>query len=156
MDFWNRYATNAIHEAQGKPFTKEFGGKCTMLIARDNNPQYSDLLTEQYELHKEILDDKSSKEAKATAKVCSEKIMIFVMARAILLNWTGEVKYQKLDLPYSVENAEKLLGLAEFRKKVAELAADFRNFSAVTEAEDEKNLSPISDGASPGAVSSTS
>ncbi len=155
MDFYNRWATNAIHEAQGKPFTKEFGGKCSLLIARSNNPAYTRMLAEQFDIHKEVLEDKSSQAAKDAAQALNDKVVIFIMARTILLNWTGDVKYQGNNLPYSVENAELLLALPEFRNKVAGLAGDFNNYRMVQEAADEKNSAPTSNGASPGAPGSS-
>jgi hypothetical protein len=156
MDIFNLYATNIAQEAEGKPFTKEFGGDATFLIARSGNPKYARLLNAAYEANKAILDDKTTDAAREAAQACSDKIMIDVMAKSVLLGWTGNVKYQGADLPYSVENAAKLLALSEFRKLVGTLSDNFKNYRLAVEAEDAENLPVISTGTSNGAPTSSS
>ncbi len=156
MDIYNLYQTSILQENGGRPFTKEFGGDATFLIARAGNPKYSRLLTAEYETHKAILDDKSSEAAKDAATACSDAIMVRIMAKSILLGWTGNVKFKGADLPYSVENAALLLAIPEFRKKVSGLSDDYRNYREVQEAADEKNSGPTPNGASPGDPESTS
>lgn len=157
LDIFNQFATNTAHEEEGRPFDKEFGADVTFVIARAGNRTYSRMLQAQVDAHKHTLDQKATEEQKLASEDRSEKIMIDVMAKSILLGWSGNVKYQGKPLPYSVDNAIMLLQLKEFRKKVDGLSNDFKNFRLISEEEDAKKSATTSNGASHGApVSSIS
>lgn len=137
MDFHATYATDPKAELEGREV--DWGGGIKLLIARAHNPKYTRMLAQQYEAHKHTLDQKETDEQLATAEARSNKIMAYVMARSILLGWTGPVKFKGQDLPYSVANAEMLLEIKDFQAEVAKKAADFRNFRVKVEEGDEKN-----------------
>lgn len=152
MDFFATYAVDPRAELEGREF--DWGGGVKLLIARAHNPKYTRMLAQQYEAHKHTLDQKDSEEQQATAEDRSNKIMAYVMARALLLGWSGPVNYKGQPLPYSVANAEMLLQLKDFQSEVAKKAADFRNYRYEAEATDEKNSPITSDGTSNGVPSS--
>ena len=64
--------------------------------------------------------------------------MVKVIAKTILLGWEN-VKFKGEDLPYSLTNAEMLLGIKDFRREIVKLADDFDSFKAQKAEEDEKN-----------------
>lgn len=148
MDFFAAYATNPALEQDGKDF--DFGGGVTMRIARAHNPKYTRILNKLYEAHKHTLELKDTPEQQATAAETSHKIMAEVMSKSILLGWTGPVKYKGQDLPYSVENAKKLLLIKDFQEDVAKRAANFHNFRFEIEEADAKNSVTTSPGTSNG------
>lgn len=152
MDFFSAYAVDPKAEQEGRDF--DWGGGVKLKIARAHNPAYSRLLASQYETYKHVLDQKDTVEDQAAAEACSNKIMAYVMARSLLLGWTGPVTYKGQPLPYSVANAEMLLAMKDFQNEVAKKAADFRNFRFEVEAADEKNSPSTSGGTSNGAPSS--
>lgn len=152
MDFFAAYATDIKAETEGKDIP--WGGGVTLTIARAHNPQYTRLLANLYEKYKDVLDKKDTPEELAEAEACSNKLMAEVMAKTILLGWTGPVMYKKQPLPYSTANAQVLLQLKDFQNEVAKKAADFRNFRFETEEADAKNLPTTSDGTSNGAPNS--
>lgn len=152
MDFFSAYATDSKAEQEGREF--DWGGGVKLKIARAHNPQYSRLLASQYETYKHILDQKDTAEDQAAAEACSSRIMAYVMARSVLLGWTGPVTYKGQPLPYSVANAEMLLSLKDFQSEVNRKANDFRNYRFEQEAADEKNSPATSGGTLNGAPSS--
>jgi hypothetical protein len=153
MDFHALYATDPKAEQEGREF--DWGGGVKLKIARAHNPTYSRLLASQYETYKHVLEQKATEEDQAAAEACSNKIMAYVMARSLLLGWTGPVTYKGQPLPYSVANAEMLLSLKDFQNEVNRKANDFRNYRYETEAADEKNSPATSDGTSNGDPSSS-
>jgi hypothetical protein len=144
MDIFAQYATDPKAELEGREVS--WGGGITFLIARAHNPKYTRMLAQQFEAHKHTLEQKDSDEQLATAEDRSNKIMAYVMARSILLGWTGPVEYQGQPLPYSVANAEKLLLIKDFQVEVTKKANDFRNFRVKAEEADEKNSPTTSAG----------
>jgi hypothetical protein len=152
MDFFYAYSTDPKAEQEGREF--DWGGGIKLKIARAHNATYSRLLASQYEANKHILDQKETAEDQAAAEACSNKIMAYVMARSILLGWTGPVVFKGQPLPYSVANAEMLLSIKDFQSEVAKKAGDFRNYRVEQEVADEKNSPATSDGTSNGAPSS--
>jgi hypothetical protein len=137
MDFHRAYATDPKAELEGKEF--DWGGGVKLTIARAHNPSYTRLLASLYEKNKEALDKKDTAEELAAAEALSNKIMAEVMAKSILLGWSGPVTFKGEDLPYNTANAQKLLALKDFQNEVAKRAADFRNFRFETEEADAKN-----------------
>jgi hypothetical protein len=144
MDFFAAYATDPKAELEGREVP--WGGGITLLIARAHNPKFTRMLAQQIEAHKHTLDQKETDEQLATAEDRSNKIMAYVMARSILLGWTGPVEYQGQPLPYSVANAEKLLLIKDFQAEITKKSGDFRNFRVKVEEADEKNSPTTSAG----------
>ncbi len=151
MDIFKLYATNIAQEEQGRDFTEEFGGKSTFKIARAGNRSYQRMVTKQFEAHRHILDQKNTPEEEEASDNLSFTLIGKIMAQTVLLGWSGEVEYDGESLPYSYDNAVKLLALKDFRAKILGLAQDFRNFLLAKQEADEKNSPPSSDGTSPGA-----
>lgn len=154
MDFYSRFATNTQHEEQGREFTKEFGPGVAFLIARAGNRTYNRMIQAQWEAHKHTLDAKDTLEERNAAEACGERIMVEVMAKSVVLGWWGDVQYQGEPLPYTPDNAVKLLQLPEFRKLVDKLSNDFQNYRLVREEDAAKKSESSSNGTSPGAAAS--
>jgi hypothetical protein len=151
MDFFNAYAVNEQAEVEGRYFEN---GDAEFLIARAGNDRYSRMISKQYESNKHILDDKSTDAAKATGEALAKKITIDVMSKSILLGWKGNVQWQGKSLPYTVDNAQMLLGLKDFQSWVATKSGAYQNYLLSTETEDAKNSVPTSSGTSNGEVAS--
>ena len=152
MDFYAAYATNPDAENEGRYFEN---GDAEFLIARGGNDRYQRMITKQYEANKHILDDKSSEAAKTTGEDLAKKITIDVMSKSILLGWRGNVMWQGKELPYSVNNAQVLLGLKDFQAWVTSKSNAYQNYLLSAEAEDEKNSVATSSGTSNGEVALT-
>lgn len=120
FDFFSAYATDENLENNGTQFPFNGG---FLLIARAGNRAYSKALTAAVESRRVELD------ADDSGKV-SDEIMTDVMARTILLGWTGPVvdgvqtafQFKGADLTYSTDSAKTLLAMREFRKAVAALS----------------------------------
>lgn len=155
MDFYSRFATNTKHEEEGREFTNEFGPNVSFTIARANNKTYNRMIQALLTAHEHTIKAKGTQEERDAAEECSTRIMIEVMAKSILLGWSGDVVYDGEPLPYTPDNAVKLLQLPEFRKLVDKLSSDFQNYRLVTEDEAVKKLESSSNGTSPGAEASS-
>lgn len=150
MDIFSLFATDAKSEEKGRAFTKEFGGKSTFIIARSGNRSYTRDIQAQFEAHRHTLELKDTPEQQQESDDLSFKIMGEVMARTILLGWSGEVSYKGVPVEYSYENAVMLLKHKEFRAKINQLADDYRKFLVEAQEKDEKNSVTSSAGSSPG------
>lgn len=152
MDFFSAYATDLTSEENGRYFEN---GDAEFLIARGGNDRYSRMIAKQYEGNKHILDDKSSDASKNAGEELAKKITIDVMSKSILLGWKGNVMWQGKPLPYSVDNAQMLLGLKDFQTWVAGKSNAYQNYLLSTEEDDAKNSAPTSSGTSSGEVASS-
>lgn len=132
MDIFKAFGADSSKEEGGVEI--EIGPETYLTIARSGNKKYGRILTKAFETNKYTLD---RKDAAADAK--AEQIVIDAMARAILVGWRGKVEMDGEVLPYSVENAKKLLAIRDFRLMVSKHAEEFANFRAVVEDEDGKN-----------------
>lgn len=150
MDIFKLYATNIAQEEQGRDFTEEFGGKSTFRIARSGNRSYNRMVSKQFEAHRHILDQKSTPEEEEASDKLSFDLIGKIMAQTVLLGWSGEIEYDGEALPYSYDNAVKLLAIKDFRAKILGLANDFRNFLLAKQEKDAKNSPPDSVGTLPG------
>ena len=131
LDIFAQFATNEAAENDGVfvPF-----GEAQFLVAREGNRKYVKLLTAAVEKNQKLLDAKDD-----AASDLSDKIMIDVMAKSILLGWEGKVGYKGKLLPYSEANAKMLLAIKDFRREVSKMAADIGNFKVEQVKEKEKN-----------------
>lgn len=150
MDIFQLYATDSAIEEKGREFTEEFGGESTFLIARAGNRSYQRMIQQQFEAHRHILELKETPEQEEAAATLNEKLIARVMAKTILLGWHGNVQYQGQALPYSYENAVKILMHKEFRARIQALSDNYRNYLVSAQKADEKNSQQTSGGTSPG------
>jgi hypothetical protein len=81
-----------------------------------------------------VLDSKGPEAEKR-----SDEIYVEVLSKTVLLGWKGTIMYKGEPMPYSRENAIKLLKLKDFRNRVIEVAGEFEHFKLVKDSEDEKN-----------------
>lgn len=134
MDF-KSFATNQELENQGT--WHELGEGAKIKVARYGNKNFSKAFQQLYKPHaglKKIPDEKA------------EEILIKTFAKTILVGWEG-FKYYGKDLPYTEENAEKVLKeLPDLRDLVADLSkqAEYYKIQEVEQAE--KNLPNTSGG----------
>lgn len=126
FDVFAEYATDTALENEG---TWMELGEAKFLIARSGNKNYTRQLTRAVERHKKLLDRKDD-----AADKLSDEIMVNVLAETVLLGWEG-VAFKGEALPYSVDNAKKLLGIKDFRRQIMELADDFDAFKVAMEKE---------------------
>lgn len=132
MDIHDSFAVNDTLVNQGTWIP--FDSKSSFLIARTGNKEYRKLFSSLYKRHKLALKTKGD-----AAEALAEKIQIELFAKTILLGWRGEVKLQKVDIPYNTDNAMKVLAIAGFMEWVVEQSGDMEAFKAVQDEEDEKN-----------------
>jgi hypothetical protein len=122
LNVFTEYATNEKAEIEG---TIMEVGEAKLTIARIGNKKYSRKLSKLYERNRKLLERKDD-----SADALSDKIMIEVLSETILLGWEGIDDEDGKPMPYSKENAVKLLGLKDFRKVIMELAGDDAEFKA--------------------------
>jgi hypothetical protein len=127
LNVFTEYATNEKAEIEG---TIMEVGEAKLTIARIGNKKYSRKLSKLYERNRKLLERKDD-----SADALSDKIMIEVLSETILLGWEGIDDEDGKPMPYSKENAVKLLGLKDFRKVIMELAGDDAEFKAHKDAE---------------------
>lgn len=116
MDLFRSYATDEDSENEG---VWRKLGDCELLIARDTNETFSNAVSKLYETNREALEvpGKDSKEL-------NRRIMAEAAAEGLLKNWRGKVTYDGQDLPYSRENAVKVLMIPDFMRAVRRMAAE--------------------------------
>jgi hypothetical protein len=130
MDIYATYATDENAEING---VWQKLGDAELLIARANNPRYARALTTQAEKHQAELD-KGDEDADAL----SNKLLVDVFAETLLLGWKN-VSYNGESLPYTPENARKVLAHKDFRREVARLAESIDAYRIKTEEAQVKN-----------------
>lgn len=112
-----------------------YKGDVEFLIARANNPKYRRRLSYFYEKNKRLLDGKGE-----AAEAKSNEIMATVMGETILLGWKGRVMLKGEVLPYTKDNAVKLLSVQLFRDWVSNQSNDQYAYKVVKDDEDKENL----------------
>ena len=132
MDFYRENATNPKLEIEGRDVA--YGSDVTLKIARAGNKAYNRIFAKLYKQNAVAL-----KAGGDASEAIAEGIYLEAEAQTILLGWTGPVKFDGKDFPYSTENAKKVLGIENFRKFVLEQAADFDGYKLHQAAEAEKN-----------------
>lgn len=130
MDIFSTYAVDESKELGG---TWMEVGDAELLIARAGNKAYIKLLGKEVERNQRALDRKDE-----AADALSDKIMIHVLAKTILLGWKN-VKFKGEPIEYSEDNAKMLLAIKDFRREVIKLADDFNAFKVAEEVENVKN-----------------
>ena len=105
------------------------------LIARAGNKNFRKVAQHLYKKNARILD----RNDEAAADKLTE-IIIEAMAKGILLNWKGSPVFGGEALPYSMDNARKILGHERFKDWVEAQSKDEEQYAAVQEEEDGENL----------------
>lgn len=127
MDVFTAFATDEEKEVNG--VWNEIGDGAELLIARSGNRAHSRKLSQLFDRHARALDQKNE----ASEKL-SEQIIIDATAEHVLLGWK-KIKFKGVELPYSIENAKKLLAVKDFRALVSKLAGDIERYRVQQEAE---------------------
>lgn len=129
------FADFAINEALSQDGVwVPYNGDVEFLIARAGNKNYRKVAQALYKKNERLLDSKTDA---ATEKLT--EIVVESMAKGILLNWRGNVQFQGEPLPYSLDNARKILKHERLRDWIDAQAKDEAQFAAVQEDENEKN-----------------
>ena len=105
-----------------------------ILVARDNNPKYIQALRTAMEPYRT-----PAQRAELSGEE-GDKLLCGILARTILLGWENIQDEDKVDLPYTHENAEMVLNkYPEFRSLVISIASNADKFrtAAICEAMDE-------------------
>lgn len=132
FDVFKLYAVDAAKEQSGVVI--DLGGGRSMTIARlgGSNRKYSARLAEEYEKYRELLSSSA-----AEAEELDNEIVANVFAETILLGFEG-FAYDGEPLPYSRENAVKILKHPEFRSLVMKHATRLENFKVKKDLADKK------------------
>jgi len=114
MDIFTSFATDAKIEVEGRwvPLSKD----AKVLVARAGNQRFTDRMRKLMKQNSINFEDKSKENLDLIEKLVRE-----ASAETILLGWEG-ITYKGEPLPYSRENALKLLEVKDFRNKIQELA----------------------------------
>lgn len=123
MDF-NRFKTDASAENDGVWI--DLGDGAKIKVARAGNRKNSDLFTR---LTNGDPDYKRKEKLGTLTDAEYEPILLQVIADTILLDWEGFTEDGK-PVPYSRENALRLLSFRDFRKAVQDASAEAANFRA--------------------------
>jgi hypothetical protein len=133
MDIKKTFATDSDKEKEGA--WVEFGSECSVKIARINNPNYVREFRRLTKVHKQAIRRGTLDEETA------DDILIEAMAKSIVTDWKG-LKEDGVEIPYSVENAIRLLKqYNDFREQVAEIASSIAAYQLEEDEDSEKNLS---------------
>lgn len=104
-------------------------------IARSNTEQYYEEMETIADEFREALKKAKPKEA---AKI-EVDLLVKLYAKVVLRDWTEGVMYDGEPLPYSYENAVKLLQIKDFRQWVVKQATDLNNYKVAKFEADQKN-----------------
>lgn len=132
VDIFADFALNDASENEGVYVA--YRDDVEFLVARTNNRNFKKRISHLVKKNQRLIDSGT-----AAAEAKSTEIMIEVMASTILLGWKGSLTVKGVPLPYSLENAKKLLGIPLFREWVGKQAEDIQSYKAVQDEEDEKN-----------------
>lgn len=124
MDILKQFGTNLSKEEDGVDV--EIGG-ATLKIARTGTKAYNKLVNKLFTANKAVLDMKND-----ASQTMSDKLMAEILAKTVLKGWTG-IEEDGVALPYSVENAQRLLLIKDFRALVLEKANDFSLYRSAVE-----------------------
>lgn len=142
-NLWHKYETNKDAELEGV-WIEGFEEGVDVKIAKFGNKKQEKLLEELRRPYRKTLRVGGKIPDDVAAKFMAES-----MAKHILLDWRGMTDINGNPLPYSVENAQKvLLELEGFADKVSALSLDRDNivFNKKALEDERKNLSTASSG----------
>lgn len=123
-------------------------GSC--LIARFGNEKHQQTMVELRTAYKKELEADTPESQKL-----SRDLLIRTLVNTIVLDWKG-MSYGGKELPYTPENATKVLQHREFREWVIGQALNADHYRATVLEEDLGNSELPSNGSSPGEETSTS
>ena len=126
-DVFSELATDENLEINGSWFN--LSGKSRVLVARAGNKEFQKALNKQIETNQVALDAGGD-----AADELSDKIFVDVMSRTILLGWE-HMGFKGQALGYTHDNAKLLLGVKDFRKKIAGFSNQFDAYKVKQEAE---------------------
>ena len=126
FDVFEQFATDEALESNGTIF--KLGAEAEVLVARSGNRKFSKLITSQVALNKQTLDAEDD-----NVDSVSDTILIDVMAKTILLGWKG-LFFKGQEIPYTFDNAKKLLGIKDFRRQISKFADDMSAYKFKTDA----------------------
>lgn len=131
MDVQKQFRTDEKLEIEGAWFDIGDGGR--LLIARKGNARY------RHRLRGLVRGKERQLRLDTLPEHIADQIMVAVMADTVLLGWDG-LDWNGEPLPYSIENATKLLTeLPDFRNLVDDLSEDMAAFRADRIGAAEKN-----------------
>jgi len=125
MDITKAFATDANKEEDG--IEVDIGDGATLRVARIGTKAYNKVINKLFTANKRALDLKND-----AAAELSDRLMAEAMAKTILKGWDG-IEDGGKPLPYSIENAQRLLMIKDFRALVFEKANDFEAYKAAVE-----------------------
>ena len=129
------FADFAVNEALSQDGVwVPYNGDVEFLVARAGNKNYRKVAQAMYKKNERLLDSKTDAAGDKLTEIVVES-----MAKGILLGWRGNVQFQGEPLPYSLDNARKLLAHERFRDWIDAQAKAEAQFAAVQEDENEKN-----------------
>ena len=133
MDVYSDFATDEALEVEGRWVS--YDTKTKFKIARVGNDAYTRLFGRLYKANKVMLESKGP-----AAKAKSDEVMAEVFGKTILVDWSGPVSLNGVDMPtYSQANAQKLCAVKDFRRWVSEQAEDMDAYKATQVEEDAKD-----------------
>lgn len=130
MDLFRSYATDEASENEG---VWRKLGDCEIQIARDNNEAFSNAVSKLYDANREALEVPGPE-----AKELNKRMMAEAAADGLLKNWRGKVSYDGQDLPYTRENAIKVLMIPDFMRVVRRMAGEETQYRLHKESEQGK------------------
>lgn len=125
MNLFKQFATDESAEVNGVnvPY-----GDATFLVGRLGNSKYSKKLSSLVERNQRLLDAKDD-----AAEAFSEKLVIEALAETVLLGWEGVDDENDEPMPYSVENAKKVLAMKDFRREIMKMAENMEAYKVKQE-----------------------
>ena len=127
MDIFKEFATDLAKEEDGVEV--DIGSGAVLKLARTGTKDYNKLVNKLFTANKRVLDLKND-----AANTLSDNLMAEVLAKTVLKGWSG-IEEDGKELPYSVENAQRLLRIKDFRALVIEKAGDMTNYKLAVEEE---------------------
>lgn len=132
MNLYKQFKTNEAAEVAG--VWVPISGTAKIKVARTGNPRHDAcikrLCTPYLKPGMRVTD---------LSEETWKQITIEAMAEAILVDWEGITDDQDHTVPYSVEEAKKVLSLKDFLEFVSKIAVSMENFREARIAELEKN-----------------
>ena len=127
------FGTDPKKEQEGV-WRDDIGGDIRMKIARIGNPNYQKRFQTLSKPHRRAIRRGTLPDDIA------EKLLIQCLAETIVLDWEN-VQYEGEDLPYSVENAVRLLtDIPELRNIINDIANELEGYQTEDDEEAVENL----------------
>lgn len=135
LDLFKRYATDEKKEIEGVRFSIGPDEEDYLLIARMGNDRFTEAFSRLNDEYRERLDSSDPK----VVRQASDEVMCRTMAESILVGWGANMMYDGQPLPYSVENAGKVLSHRDLREDVFAFSRRADNYRLESQAKLAKN-----------------